>query len=623
MIEPGFNPRLKTSNLNQIFRDTLKGSLDDKTLKISLAKFLRQNLGFTFWLLTGGMELAPMQEMILRAWFTSNFSLNVMSRAAGKSFLYAAFCFLYPLFYPSSKILIVSANFRSARRVFEKVEEFVNMPNAVLLKQCFPHVASHRNDQFIWNDLNGGQLVSVPLSNGSGLRGLRANVLGIDEFLLLSKETIEEILKPFLAAKQDVQETMKLQAYEDKLIEGGAMTEDQRISDESSAKIIGLTSASFKFEYCYTVYKQYIETIMKNEKKKARYFVSQIGWEMVPKAILDKSVIHEAKNGGASNSAFLREYGAQFTDDSEGYFSAKKMQECTITDGEQPVAQIVGHRGSKYLLSIDPSFSGADDSDFFAMSVWLLNEEEQTITLVHTYGTAGNDLKNHIQYFNFLITRFNIVFIIIDATGSCATFLDSVNESQVFKEQKIEIQDMELNFDCEGQDYDQEILKLRRTYRLIDKKILYGQVFSSSSVRKMNEYLQARIDNKKVWFSSKIAPNESVLKNYMELDIPDLTFRPTGDEKDKFAKLDFIEQQDRWIEETKRQISLIEAKSSPQGGQTFNLPSHLTNSRSKNRARKDHYSAALMANWGSKIYFDMNSKPLNNHMTTFLPMNIG
>ena len=73
------------------------------------------------------------------------------------------------------------------------------------------------------------------------------------------------------------------------------------------------------------------------------------------------------KLGGVSNSSFQREYCAQFTDGSDSYFSAKKMHECTIPDGEEPTLRLSTQDGSKYIIAIDPSFSNSPSSDYFAM----------------------------------------------------------------------------------------------------------------------------------------------------------------------------------------------------------------------------------------------------------------
>ena len=115
--------------------------------------------------------------------------------------------------------------------------------------------------------------------------------------------------------------------------------------------------------------------------------------------MIDSTVIEEAREGGASSSSFLREYAAQFTDGSDSYFSAKKMYECTIPDGEKQHTLVKGEVGKEYILAIDPSFSNSPSSDYFAMSVLELDEEKSTTsTLVHGYAVAGGDLKDHIKY---------------------------------------------------------------------------------------------------------------------------------------------------------------------------------------------------------------------------------
>ncbi len=623
MIDSCNNLRLKNvTNLNKWFKEELKGALDDKKARVTLAKFLRNNLGLTYYLLTGGQELFPYQEIMLNAWVNSNFNLNVWGRGASKSFLFGVFCAMYPIFYPNTKIVIVSANFRSSRRIFEHIEKLVDDPRSNMLRNCFFNKPSHKNDAFNW-DINGGILTAVPLSNGDGLRGLRANILGIDELLLLSEQVIEEILKPFLVAKQNIQDMMKLKAQEDILIKQGLIKEEDRESNLSTAKFIGLSSASYKFEYLFTLYKKYLTVLNSEEKKYARHFVSQLSYAAIPETLLDKSIIAEARSGGIESAGFKREYGAQFTDDSEGYFSASKMQLCTVPEGQMPCAQLIGIKGSKYILAIDPSYSSSKSSDFFGMSLYILNEENQSITLVHSYGVAGGDLKNHIRYFFFLLTNFNIVYIIPDASGT--EFIDAANESVLFQEAKINISEFGASFDCDGQEYQEELKKSRRNYRLIDKKILAPQQFNSTTIRRMNEYLQRQIDHKRVWFSAKIAANEEVLKRYMTIDIPkDLIYKPDGsdDNLEQLSKLDFIEQQDFWIDETKKQTALIELKATAQGTQTFDLPDHLKRSKSAKRARRDHYTCLLLATWGARCYFDLMSAPAETFIH-FMPQFIG
>ena len=71
----------------------LEGYLDDREAKISLAKFLRANVGFTTDLISG-VKLAAYQEITLKAMMNRNFSMCVWGRGCGKTFIASVFCFL-------------------------------------------------------------------------------------------------------------------------------------------------------------------------------------------------------------------------------------------------------------------------------------------------------------------------------------------------------------------------------------------------------------------------------------------------------------------------------------------------------------------------------------------------
>ena len=114
----------------------LKGDLDNKEARISLAKFLRANLGFTTELLTG-IKLAPFQEITLRGLMNRNFSMCVWGRGCGKTFIASVFAVLQCIFEPGTKIMIAGPTFRTARNIFTNLEKLVNSKGAELLRQAF------------------------------------------------------------------------------------------------------------------------------------------------------------------------------------------------------------------------------------------------------------------------------------------------------------------------------------------------------------------------------------------------------------------------------------------------------------------------------------------------------
>ena len=84
--------------------------------------------------------------------------------------------------------------------------------------------------------------------------------------------------------------------------------------------------------------------------------------------------------------------------------------------------------------------------------------------------------------------------------------------------------------------------------------------------------------------------------------------------------IDFVEHQYEMIEVTKAQCALIQIKTSPQGTQTFDLPDNLKRQTGPDKARKDSYSALVLGNWMTKIYFDMQNFKGEEVVSTFTPM---
>jgi len=597
-------------NLNEELLN-LKGELPDRQAKITLAKFMRSNLGFSTELLSG-IKLALYQEITLKAFFNRNFSMCVWGRGCGKSFIAAVYCFLQCIFEPRTKILIAGPTFRTARFIFNNLEKIVESKEAQMLAHAFG-AKSKRNDQFEWK-INEGTITAIPLS-GEKIRGFRANILVLDEFLLLPEETIKSVLMPFLVAPQDMAERIKIREMEDDLIKKGQMQEKDRVQFTNNSKMIALSSASFSFENLFKTYKEWMNNIYSEEIQQSNYFISQMGFNSIPPDMIDRTVIEEAQAGGSSNSSFQREYCAQFTDGSDSYFSAKKMHNCTIPDGEKQHTLIKGDPEKKYILAIDPSFSNSPSSDYFAMSVLELDEDKgNESTLVHAYAVAGGDLKDHIKYLYYLMTSFKIELLIIDNAGY--QFIDSANESELFRDARIDLKFFDFNSDKNGNDYQQMLLKAKSQYNVKENVICFKQLFSSAFLREANEYLQASIDHKRIWFASRTAACGSFFDKASAQAVP-IKLMPYEN------KGDLIEFQDDIIYQTKKQCALVEVKTTAKGMQTFDLPQHLKRSTSVNRARKDNYTTLMLGNWGIKAYNDLKNTKVEQISNTFTPRMLG
>jgi hypothetical protein len=603
---------------NNVLRKFSGKTLNDIEARLTLAKFLKSNIGLTYRILTGGSgELLPFQELMLRGMFCADNSLFVFGRGCGKSHIISVFCLLYPIFYPNSKIVLISANFRASRRVLLESEKITKAAKATLFASCFENEMRRGNDIFSWKLNNGSEIHALPLSKGDGLRGQRSSCVIVDEGLLITKDIQESIIRPFLTARQNYQEEKEIRQAEDYLIKKSVITEKDRLSFPRN-KYQVFSSASYQFEYLYEMFMAYKGEITKStipEENPPRFFIWRMGFEALPKeSFLDTTQIHAAAaNGGNNTDYFKKEYQAIFTDVGNGYFNVKKLLECTIRVGEEPTVQYKGVSDYQYLLTIDSAMSSSKDSDFFAMGVYLLVPQERKFIQVHSYAKNGGDLKHHYEYLTYLLTQFNIVFVAYDATGP--EFLHGYNESTIAKQRNLKLGFLTADF--EDENYPEQLAIAKKEHSLTGRNFAYGVKFNTITVRKMNEYLQGQIEARKVWFASRICANADAFERAIQYTLP-------FEFKDNFDKVytinEFLEDQDDWIDETKKEVSLIEVTTSQLGALRYDLPQSLKHNRSVNKPRKDLYTCLLMATYASRFYFDLMYTEIKPAYNTFTPI---
>ncbi len=472
----------------------------------------------------------------------------------------------------------------------------------------------------------------VSHNSGEKIRGFRFNCIVIDELLLMPKKVLNEVILPFLGAVQNPDERAKLREAEDFLVSSGVIKDDERYVWPNN-KLIGLSSASYKFEYLYELYKVYEALICGNEKlndenevvkaitkqKNARRAIVHMSYEAIPKDIYDQDAVEQAVSQ-MSQSQFDREFRSIFTDDSSGFFRISRMNECTLEEGSEPSIEIKGDPQSEYLIAIDPSWSENDSSDHFAMQVVKLDKERQNATLVHSYAVAGGKLKNHIRYFLYLLENFNTVMVWSDYAGGLQ-FINSCNESELFKARGLNLQVMQEEFEA-NEKYLENVSKGKSEYSKESKKFVVFRKFSTDWIRKGNELLQANFDHKKIWFGAKTYETTYIKQLNHVIPIDDIEFLDESNyaETGQARQIDLIERQHQLMDLTKTECALIQVRSNPQGTQVFDLPENIKRISGPNRTRRDSYTALVIANWGAKVYFDMMNAKKEPVFSGFTPM---
>lgn len=604
----------KFKNINQEILDT-EGFIDEKKAKILLYKFLKENPSFSSELITG-VSLFPFQHMAIKAMMETDYFLGIWSRGMSKSFSTAIFAILDAILNQGVHIGIISKSFRQSKMIFRKIEEISRSPKAGFLSQCINRI-SKTNDEWVI-EIGRSKITALPLGDGEKLRGFRFQRMIIDELLLMPEKILNEVILPFLSVVENPTERQKLYDLESVMIKQGKMSEEDRYRWPNN-KIIGLSSASYKFEYLYKLYQQYESLILNNaEKDKAHRVIMHFSYDCAPDQLYDQNLINQAK-ATMSQSQFDREFGAVFTDDSSGYFKVSKMALCTIPDGEGQSVEVVGDPTAQYILSFDPSWSESDGSDDFSMQLIKINPDKRNGIIVHSYALSGTNLKKHIEYFHYLLTHFNIVSVVGDYNGG-VQFINSCNESEIFKKAGIKLDMFDADFD-NPQEYDKALRDARNQYNISTKKIVHLRKPSSAWIRYANESLQAAFDHKRIWFAGAAMDEAYNRQRSANIPIQTLKFSRHDDEKESGARqIDFIEQLKDNIELIKVQCALIQVNTSAQGTQSFDLPMNLKKQRGADKARKDSYSTLVLGNWMMQTYFDMINLQEQSTQATFTPM---
>ena len=412
----------------------------------------------------------------------------------------------------------------------------------------------------------------------------------------------------------------ELYQVESKLIEQSKLSEEDRYQWPNN-KLIALSSASFKFEYLYKLYEQY-ENLIFNPKngERTRRCVMQFSYDCAPVQLYDQNLINQAK-ATMSESQFMREFGAQFTDDSSGYFKISKMALCTVPDGESPSVEVVGKAESEYIVAVDPSWSETESSDDFAIQVLKINSEKQISTLVHSYALSGSSLKDHIKYFLYILKNFNVVAVCMDYNGG-VQFMNSCNESELFKSENINLKQMVTEFE-KPEDYPQNLVMAKNEYNKSDHKYVFLRKPTSSWIRTANELLQANFDHRRIFFGSRAIDNNFRAQTKKKIGILNMKFSNMADsdkQNEEAKMIDFVEHLTDMILLTKTECALIQITTTAQGKQSFDLPPNLRRKTGPDKPRKDSYSALVLGNWLAKIYHDMNNTEVEEVAATFTPM---
>ena len=140
------------------------------------------------------------QLMLLVMMDRARIFLWIAARGMGKSFLIAIFAVVRCILYPGTKVVITSGTRGQSINILEKIQT-----------ELMPASPNLRNEIDMSNTKFTGQDAKIMFKNTSYIkvvtasdnaRSNRANILIVDEFRMVKKDTIDTVLKKFLTSRR-------------------------------------------------------------------------------------------------------------------------------------------------------------------------------------------------------------------------------------------------------------------------------------------------------------------------------------------------------------------------------------------------------------------------------------
>lgn len=199
------------------------------------------------------VRLKKFQRILLNMMFWSTIFVLIACRGLGKTYISAIYCVARCILYPGTKICIASGTRGQAINVLEKIMLELK-PNSPELRAEINEKESKINGTNAQIVFKNTSVIKVVTASDSS-RGNRCNVLLLDEYRLISKDTIDTILRKFLTLR-------RMPRYEE-------LTEEQRKEEYNKEKnlTIYLSSAYFKDHWSYQKCVDTFKAMMDDKRK--------------------------------------------------------------------------------------------------------------------------------------------------------------------------------------------------------------------------------------------------------------------------------------------------------------------------------------------------------------------
>ena len=366
------------------------------------------------------LKLKRFQKILLVMMFWSTVFVLIACRGLGKTYLSAVYCVTRCILFPGTKVCIASGTRGQAINVLEKILYELKPASAELRAEIDEKQSkvNGTNAQIVFFNTSVIKVVTA----GDSARGNRCHVLLLDEYRLISKDTIDTILRKFLTLR-------RMPLYEELTDE-----EKKKEYDKEKNLTLYLSSAYFKDHWSYT---KCVDTFKAMLDPNRHQFVCGFPYQLsIEEGLLDPEVVaDEMSESDWSEVKFSMEMCAMFFGSVDGAFfdfdsisKNRKIQYPMLPDNISSKVQNAAVRitpkqtGEKRLLSADIALMSSrkhnnDATAIFINQMTPTKAGRYTSNIVYADSCEGLRTEEQALIIRKLYDEYACDYIVLDANG--------------------------------------------------------------------------------------------------------------------------------------------------------------------------------------------------------------
>jgi len=368
-----------------------------------------------------GVDFAPIQRLVFRDMWFKNYVITVAGRGYGKTYSLGVLSALSCMLYPGYRVGLIAPVFRQSKMIFAEIEKLYSQSS--LLREATEKKPTRGSDTCYlkFRSVSGqtpSYIEALPLGDGSKIRGSRFYLIVIDELAQVPDKILDMVVRPMGATTLNPMANVRRIQQQNRLIDLGLATADD-FEDDTVNKMVMTSSGYYKFNHMWRRMKDYWRMMNDEGDEECQYAVWQVPHWDLPEGFLDKNNIDEAKRI-MTDAEYRMEYEAAMISDSEGFFKASLLEECTHNSGFS--IELRGKSRDKYIMGIDPNQGGAASCGVVIIKMGAVN---QIVNVIELKRQTTQGLTQAVQS---LCEQYNIIRIFMDKGGGGKAICDLLEE---------------------------------------------------------------------------------------------------------------------------------------------------------------------------------------------------